>query len=266
MSLDADHVQQLAGRLRRLLEQTRQEAQVERVHHLRTNIRRVESLLQAAPATPFKGKAKLLKRLKRVRRKAGRVRDLDVQLAALASFRLASATSAQQRLQARLEQKRNRQAGQLRRRLKRATRCKLEGGLQLAEEHLAEAGRHADAAAHRQAAATVHRRFARMNRPLDTLSDPELHGYRIQCKRLRYRLEALGDEARSRRKIAALKRIQDAVGTWHDWLTLTRNAEKLLAAQQAGALMPALQQATRRHRRQALRTIAAVRAQWSSLE
>lgn len=265
MSVDADHVQQLIGRLRRLLEQTGQAAEVERVHHLRTHTRRLEALLQAPPATSFQGKRKLLKRLKRLRRRAGKVRDLDVQMEALASLSRGAAASACQDLQRRLQQGRERQAGKLRRRLRGAKSGKLQKGLQAAEKHLCAAGSHRDQSASRQAAATVHRRFARMKPPADTVPDAQLHAWRIQCKHLRYRLEALGDDARTRRMIAALKRIQDAVGTWHDWLTLTQSAETLLPAKRSAALLPALQRATARRRRQALRVIASVRTQWGSL-
>ena len=302
MSLDADHVRQLIGRLRGLIEQTGQAAEVERVHHLRTHTRRLEALLQAPPATSFKGKRKLLKRLKRLRRRAGKVRDLDVQMEALASLsrgatapnllaapdgrcdraslagkgstlysarlRVAasrSAASACQDLQRLLQQDRERQAGKLRRRLRGAKSGKLQKGLQAAEKHLCAAGSHRNQSTSRQAVVTVHRRFTRMKPPAATVPDAQLHAWRIQCKHLRYRLEALGDDAGTRRMIAELKRIQDAVGTWHDWLTLTQSAETLLPAKPNGALLPALQRATARRRLQALRVIASVRRQWGSL-
>ena len=265
MSLDAGHVQQLIGRLRQLIERTGQDAQVESVHHLRTHTRRLEAILQAPPAMPFQGKRKLLQRLQRLRRRAGKVRDLDVKLEALASFRGRGAASAHQHLQAQLREKRERQAGKLRRRLSPSKLSKLQRGLQAAEQRLVAAGQPAGRATGRQAVATVHRRFARMKPPPETVPDAALHAFRIECKHLRYRLEAVGEDARAQRMIAALKRIQDAVGTWHDWLTLTHNAEQLLPAAQAGALLPALQQATRRRRSTALRTIADVRAQWDSL-
>lgn len=264
MSLDAGHGQQLIGRLRRLIERTGQDAQVESVHHLRTHTRRLEAILQAPSAMSFQGKRKLLKRLQRLRRRAGKVRDLDVQLEALTRFRFRGATSAQQHLQMRLRQKRERRAGKLRRRLNPAGLRKLQRGLEMAEKHLLAAGQPAGRTA-RQAVATVQRRFAGMKPPPDTVSDSALHAYRIQCKHLRYRLEAVDDNARARRMITALKRIQDAVGTWHDWLTLTHNAEELLPEEQAGALLPGLRQATGRRRRRALRVIAAVRKQWRNL-
>lgn len=265
MSPDAEHVQQLIDRLRRLIEHTGHDAQVESVHHLRTHTRRLEALLQAPPARPFQGKRKLLKRLRRLRRRAGRVRDLDVQLEALASLRFRGAAAAQQQLRERLQQKRARQAGKLRRRLKPSKLSKLQGGLQTAEQRLLTAGQQVGRATGRQAVATVYRRFARMKPPADTVPDSALHAFRIECKHLRYRLEAVGNEARAQRIMAALKRIQDAVGTWHDWLTLTQNAEQLLSKEQAGALLPALRQATRRRRGTALRTIAEIRAQWGGL-
>ena len=121
-------------------------------------------------------------------------------------------------------------------------------------------GPRADAAAERVIAAAL-RRFARMDRPLESLSDQQLHSYRIDCKRLRYRLEAMGTHASATRLANHFKRIQDAVGKWHDWLTLADHAQKVLPQAGDALLVRLLRQKTGRQHRQALRVIAAVRLQ-----
>ena len=43
---------------------------------------------------------------------------------------------------------------------------------------------------------------------------------------------------------SALKRLQDAVGDWHDWATLTQSAEELFARSLDSALVAALRNVT----------------------
>ena len=75
-------------RMDRALLRLAAEANPEAVHSFRTTSRRLETLLlRLLPACDRKQK-KLLKLLGRVRRRAGRIRDLDVQLAALRGFRV----------------------------------------------------------------------------------------------------------------------------------------------------------------------------------
>ena len=56
----------------------------------------------------------------------------------------------------------------------------------------------------------------------------KLHRLRIELKKIRYTAELSGKDAATRRFTAALERTQDAIGTWHDWLTLSESAEEAL--------------------------------------
>src|SRR5207245_264853 len=60
----------------------------ENVHKFRTYCRRVEALLDQLVPEPNRNDKKLLKLLGRLRKKAGRVRDLDVQIASLRNLRI----------------------------------------------------------------------------------------------------------------------------------------------------------------------------------
>src|SRR5205823_10071621 len=82
------------------------------VHLLRTSCRRMDAILAAAPDGG--GGRKLRRRLRSLRRAAGKVRDLDVQLKALAGVRLQSVADEQRRLARRLQEKRARQERKLR--------------------------------------------------------------------------------------------------------------------------------------------------------
>ena len=61
---------------------------VENVHGFRTTTRRLEALLEQLLPERDRNQKKLLKMLNRIRRQAGKVHDLDVQLAALRSLKV----------------------------------------------------------------------------------------------------------------------------------------------------------------------------------
>src|ERR1700719_4730797 len=61
---------------------------VESVHGFRTATRRLETLLEQLLPEHDRNQKKLLKMLNRIRRRAGNVRDTDVQLAALRSLKV----------------------------------------------------------------------------------------------------------------------------------------------------------------------------------
>src|SRR5271170_1946679 len=60
----------------------------ESVHKFRTNSRRVETLLNEVASERNRNHKKVLKGLSRLRKKAGRVRDLDVEIASLRSLKI----------------------------------------------------------------------------------------------------------------------------------------------------------------------------------
>jgi CHAD domain-containing protein len=55
-----------------------------------------------------------------------------------------------------------------------------------------------------------------------------LHEYRLQCKRFRYTAELAGDTPGAQELVDAWKKIQDVIGEWHDYLTLSELAQELL--------------------------------------
>src|SRR5215472_590149 len=118
------------ARMTHYLGQLAKDSKRENVHRFRTNSRRVEALV-ADLATESRNKRKLLKLLSKLRKKAGRVRDLDVQIAFLKELRfpdrqshraqlLERLVSEQSRRKRKLEKAMNAEtAAELRRRLRR---------------------------------------------------------------------------------------------------------------------------------------------------
>jgi CHAD domain-containing protein len=64
------------------------------------------------------------------------------------------------------------------------------------------------------------------------LSLDNLHEYRLQCKRFRYIAELAGDTPGALELVHAWKNVQDVIGEWHDYLTLSELAQELLGNSQ----------------------------------
>src|SRR5277367_5164012 len=88
MPIDAKRSRSTFQKLGRELTKLVKKPAPESVHKFRTNSRRVEALLSEVVAGSHRNDEKLLRLLARLRKKAGRVRDLDVQIASLRSLKI----------------------------------------------------------------------------------------------------------------------------------------------------------------------------------
>ena len=99
-------------------------------------------------------------------------------------------------------------------------------------------------------------KFAAVVKQHPALSEGNLHDFRMGCKRVRYLAEMAGEGPKVAAVIEQLKRIQDSVGSWHDWLTLTATAESVLSPSGQVPLLSALRASTRSKYLEALRITA----------
>jgi CHAD domain-containing protein len=224
----------------------------EDVHRFRTNSRRVEALL--AELAPENGnKKKLLKLLAKLRKRAGRVRDLDVQLVFLKNLRVPDRQNHRVQLLELLAEEQGRRSKklaksfdadtvrELRKRLRRTqSEIKLDGidPLKLALSRLPKPGQ------------------APMNEKM-------LHACRIAAKQSRYLAELATESAQAKAFVEELKRAQDEVGEWHDVLKLQQKAEKLFGTVHDSALVAALQNISRARFRRAVNAMTTALADFS---
>jgi len=204
------------------------------VHRFRTNSRRVEALV--SELTPENGnQKKLLKLLSKLRKKAGKVRDLDVQIAFLKELRVPDRHDHRAQLLEYLETEQARRqkklaksfdsasVQELRKRLRRAqSAVQLEGvePLQLARKRLPDPG-------------------------TAPLSEKMLHACRIEAKRSRYLAELAADSPEGKDFIEQLKTAQDAIGEWHDIMKLKEKAEQMFGGVHDSPLVAVLQNISR---------------------
>jgi CHAD domain-containing protein len=256
MASDSNRTQALFDKLQRI-SRLSSSAKPETVHQLRTTIRRVETLLATTGPTLSRKEQRLLKQLGRLRRRAGKVRDLDVQIEALGSLRLESVARDRGRVMSFLEKARAKREMKL----LKAFEDEVDGGLhkrlKRTSAHLQESRKavQPEAAQDRFLAAALDK-FAAVVKQHATLSESNLHDFRMACKRVRYLAEMAGEGPKVAAVIEQLKRIQDAIGAWHDWLTLTATAEGVISRSGESPLLSALRASTRSKYLEALRITA----------
>lgn len=207
---------------------------IDNVHKFRTNSRRIEALV--SELAPENGNQKrLLKLLSRLRRKAGKVRDLDVQNTFLKELKVPDRQNQRAQLLDWLDSEQTRRkkklerafdsetAEELRKRLRRVrSETQLDGidPLKLAHERLPDPG-------------------------TTPLSEKMLHTCRIEAKKARYLAELAPESVESKHFIDALKKAQDAIGEWHDIMKLKERAEQLFGGVSDSALVSVLQNISR---------------------
>ena len=229
---------------------------VEAVHRLRTSARRVEATLELLPRlagaqglgdAAEKLRDRWMGHLKKVRRAAGRVRDLDVHRTLLAENYLphaetgsdtvaeelsaatrpgdgAGLTVLAQALDVALKARRvaaaNELCGTLDRRADRLVKAE--------EKFLAAIAQYRPAGRRKRPARLALEDYVRLADAMPFLDKRNLHDFRKGAKKARYVAES-DEQNRAAGIIAkAIKRAQDGIGAWHDWDVLGAEAQEAL--------------------------------------
>jgi uncharacterized coiled-coil DUF342 family protein len=95
------------------------------------------------------------------------------------------------------------------------------------------------------------------------LGRDNLHPYRLEVKRLRYILEmAEGDDRQQHALIGELKKVQDLIGEWHDWVQLNGIARKVLKQHKGCKLLRKIDATARTKFEEALRATERMRREY----
>jgi len=217
------------------------------VHRLRTSIRRVEAQLQLLsiltglpPHQHQTGKA--LRLLKKLRRAAGKVRDIDVQR------ELLGIDAGSKKAARRLDPEIRKQSRELRRELKLKRGKHAEHLLQLLKKHQSDlpllfekllaalAPAQSLTLSEGELTSLTRKWFEdRAHRRADLPSTPQttqqLHEVRKRAKTARYLAESAPQSAKAAHRLAArFEKLQQAGGEWHDSLLLAEIAAHKLGA------------------------------------
>jgi CHAD domain-containing protein len=227
-------------------------SQAESVHRFRTGTRRLQILLDELSPKLGRSEKKLLKLLGKVRKRAGKVRDLDVQLAALRSLKIPREPRRKTQLVNHLIEQRGQQEKKLRKEADEDTVREIR-------KRLRRAGKDLDPSHSREPLAVAQGMLAKINPGDAQVTEALLHQYRILSKRARYAAEFAEPSAEAERFIAGIKRIQDVLGDWHDWLTLTKTAGEHLGEVRESALVAELHNVTGAKFRHAVSALSQMR-------
>ena len=238
----------------------------ESIHQLRIWTRRSAAALRLfEPLVPYRAGKSLKKRLRKLRRSAGNVRDCDV---LLERIRAAGGKRPRTIVMALKERRRTarKKLAALHKKLMRHRRLEVESALLI--KRLAWPGRHSSSRPPpfgrwcRQQLLPLGERFFEIAER-DLAEDASLHALRIAGKRLRYALElapAALPPPRLERLYQALRDLQDRLGTVCDHLTAVARLDQWRAQTHLKTDRRALKAAKRReqeqlalHRRQFLR-------------
>jgi CHAD domain-containing protein len=232
MALDAKRVQKPVRKLRKILKRISRQPSQDEVHDLRTNTRRLEATLSAL-SLEQRGEAKrLLRDISRVRKRAGKVRDMDVLTAFAASLTADRDRECKVRLLEHLGARRNKLAKRLHARIakrRQSLRERLKGVAYDLDRATARAKdrQSMGTAASSQAAASALALQSELAATPRHLGRKNLHPYRLKVKELRNVLRMARQEKDSE-FIEKLGAVKDAIGEWHDWQELLAMAQKVL--------------------------------------
>ncbi|HEY3988732.1 MAG TPA: CHAD domain-containing protein [Acidobacteriaceae bacterium] len=268
-----EHLRKVAEEMREKLDACRKRdgaPKVEAVHHLRTGTRRVEATLETlAREAGARGlgqaaeelRQRWLRQLKKVRRAAGMVRDLDVHRDLLAENFLPAADTAPDAVARKLaaavetaaagsgeETPLIAQARALDSWLKVRRSAAAEALCGTLDDHAsrlldAEQQFMAAVAQRRSILRRVHRPavrlaledYLRLMDAMPLLDKENLHDFRKGAKKARYVAESDDSDPAAEAMAKAVKRVQDAIGDWHDWEVVAEEADEALGS--GGALL-----------------------------
>jgi CHAD domain-containing protein len=237
MTIAAERTQQVFRKLERDLMLLSSKETPKNVHSFRTGARRVETLLKELIPQRTRNEKKLLTLLGRIRKRAGKVRDLDVQLEALRSLKVPQQPRRKTQLMQSLIELRAEHEKKLRKLLTKDVLREIRKRIQRASRNL-----RFDAS--RDPLLVAKKMLEPMAHPDSPLTEDLLHQYRILGKRARYAAEFAPKSPEADRFIAELKRAQDAVGNWHDWFTLMQTAAQRLGDVRESSLVAVLHNVT----------------------
>jgi CHAD domain-containing protein len=222
------------------------------VHRLRTAVRRIESLVSYAQPDLGRKQRKTLDRLKGFNKRAGRIRDIDVQMELLKHIANGSTAGDRHALAELLLERRDRQVHRLVASASKVVDVKFFAQARKITEKLIAAPGPANLASP-LAIASGRLNEVETEFKANTYTPGQLHEVRLHIKKIRYVAELAEDGPERQLFVDRLQAAQDALGAWHDWELLSRTARKkfksriscplvvevraLLAARQAAATM-----------------------------
>jgi CHAD domain-containing protein len=202
MALDPNEVQKPLSKLRKLLKKIPKQPTPDQVHDLRTNSRRIEATVKAVQLDRKRKGRRVLKTLAPLRKRAGRVRDMDVLTGFAAGLSANGNQEAFVQLLEHLGESRFQAARKLHKSVvkrRRTAKMRLKHCSSLVDRNLGSGKRRSGEWQANAAADALRLSVEIAGWP--RLTTQNLHLFRLKVKELRKRSEDDGKGRRSRRQI-----------------------------------------------------------------
>jgi CHAD domain-containing protein len=231
MPLDVDRALKPLKKLRKSVKKFPKQPSPEQVHDLRTSTRKIEATLEALALDASRNGRKLLSEVARVRKPAGKVRDMDVLTGFASTLDVDGERECAVELLEYLGAQRYKRARELRGAVKQYRpdlTTRLKRSATKIEKLVREADKgNGDSQDPRAEAAALAIKLSQDLSNPPRLDRNNLHPYRLKVKELRYVLQLAGGAA-DQQFIEELGKVKDAIGEWHDWGELIAIASEVL--------------------------------------
>ena len=230
MSLHPAKLQKPLRKLRKMLNKIPRKPAPEQVHDLRTLMRRIEAMFRALMIESKRNQKRLLKALKPVRKKTGKVRDMDVLTGFASKLRPDGDEECLVELLEYLGAERYKQARKLHR-VVQWNRKAIASRLKRSSEYIKKVLAHSQQHSEKETEWPIDAMSLALQLSNELASWPRLdagnvHPFRLKVKELRYALQLAKNPDAD--LIESLGEVKDAIGEWHDWEELTGIAGKVL--------------------------------------
>jgi CHAD domain-containing protein len=230
VSFDIERIRKAKRRVAKFVKRNPKRPSPDAVHKLRTGARQLDAVLVALALDGERGAQPLLRRLKKARRLAGKVRDMDVLIAEALDIDRRGEQDCLVRLLEYLGAERDKGARKLRDRIAKR-RSKILRDLERSLEQIERVAKRTreeprDAGPMLGAGVRALGFSSKLSHP-GRLTRANLHDYRLQVKELRDVLR-LSDRAADTALVQKLGDVKAAIGDWHDWVELTDIAVEAL--------------------------------------
>lgn len=269
MCLNIDRIDKPIYILRKFLKQAPKRPGIEQIHDLRTSSLRFETEVDAFGLSSKPNERRLLTCLQKIRKRAGKIRDLDVLTGYVLGLDIKGERDCMVELAETFGMNRAKHVkglrklvlnsrSKLRRRLKRSA-SKLDKLVKEAQE----CTRHSMPRCVRESTAKPLQLLEKLKTPA-RLNKANLHPYRLKVKALLYVLQ-LADRADEQEFVEKLQEVKDAIGEWHDWEELLAIASDILDHGAECKLLPKLKATSEEKYNRALLLTNEMRAKFIGL-
>lgn len=257
MPVDLKTCRQTFRKLDRQILKLGKDGSAANIHNFRTSSRRVETILEEFCPDLDRNTRKLLKMLSLLRKKVGKLRDLEVQTASLKNLKITRELGHKGQLIRGMNAENVKRKRKFFKVFDEETQRELRKRLKRVSEDF-------KAPANLEPVRIALRNFAPFGRQHSPLTQHTLHRYRIAGKKARYIAELGGNDPKAKQLVADLKRMQDVIGDWHDWMQLSEKGAGMFGEEKNSALVAALRNIARAKFRNSLNVLSETRQKLSA--